>query len=209
MHDLFKLYRIRKRVEFCGYEMVNMLQSVSNGRPITKDQYIRTVYSAFLSYFGGGTLQYSNDGYADRRNYYCFPHPVLFFIKGLGGGKAKILWIIHPMWYKPPNNYDKPTIRYEVSDITHKTCFSLVQTNLNTSVDVASIWPTLHIADGEVKMILEVELFVSVSVVYHANFVKKLCFLTFQLKPICPYSYFNTIIVFTPKPGLFSENAPS
>jgi hypothetical protein len=196
-HDIFKLARIKERMEFCAHEMINMLQNASNGQSITKQHYIHSVYAAFLSYYGGGTSQYDGN---------CFPHPVLFCIKGMGGGQAKILWIMHPCWYRPPDKYNNPTIRNAASDRTHKIEFSLIKQDLNTIVNETDIWPSLHIEEGKIKMILEVELFSQTA--DHANFIKNLGFFILRPKPSCPYSFFNTVVIFTPKPGLFSETLP-
>ena len=202
MHDFDKYARIQKQMEFIAHEMVNMLQTVSQGQPITGDHYARSIYAAFLAYFGGGIRQYkSDDGHAENQNYYCFPHPVLFCVVGLGNGKAKIAWLMHPMWYKLPNDYNEPYVRYQASDKTHKT-FSLIKTSIDTETNAIDIWPSLHIEKDQVKMILEVELFFSEP--HQQNFLKNLKFLLFRPKLSAECSFFNTIVVFTPKPGLFN-----
>ncbi len=192
---------------FCAECMVNILQNISQNREnkaITRRDYAHAVYAAFYCYYGGDLKQFSNDGFADRRNYYYFPHPVLFCIQGQANGKAKILWIMHPAWYKYPDNLNLPTIRTSASDKTHINEFSTIKVALQTEVPPESIHPNFTIKAGEIKMLLEVAFFSEEM----EKASKHFGFWIYRPKLLNNRSFFNKIIVFSPNTGRFSASAP-
>ena len=193
---------------FCAECMVNILQNISQNREnkaITRRDYAHAVYAAFYCYYGGDPKQFSNDGLADGRNYYYFPHPVLFCIQGQNNGKAKILWIMHPTWYKYPNSLNLPCIRTYASDKTHINEFSIIKVALQTEVSPEMIHPNFTIKSGEIKMLLEVAFFTQRT----EEASKHFGFWIYKPKPSCNRSFFNKTIVFSPNTGRFSASIPN
>ena len=117
----------------------------------------------------------------------------------MAGGKAKILWFIPPWWYMTPNKYGIPVVRNTARDSTH-TGFSSIKVKLQTEVSVADIAPNFSIQEGEIKMILE-------GCMYSEWNGPR-----FGLSIVKPKAvgsgFYNQIVIFTPKSGLFSETAP-
>lgn len=190
-----------QKMEFCTHCMVNILQNISQQRSnkaITKQDFIYATYAAFNCWFGGDLRQYG--ARPNQQNYYYFPHPILFCVKGLANGKAKILWLIHPDWYKTPNSYNSPWIRNSADDDTH-TAFSTIKMKLQTEVNAADITPRFSIKEGEIKMILE-------GFMFGPSEQARLGFSILKPRAVNEYAFYNKVVIFTPKPGLFSETPP-
>lgn len=190
-----------QKMEFCTHCMVNVLQNISQQRSnkaITKQDFIYATYAAFNCWFGGDLKQFSSR--PQTQNYYYFPHPILFCIKGLANGKAKILWLIHPMWYREPSKYESPYVRNTANDNTHKD-FSVIQTSLQTEVQASTIMPNFSIEEGEIKMILD-------GCMFGEPDQARLRFSILKPKFSTKRAFYNNTTVFTPKPGLFSETPP-
>ena len=205
IHDLVRLKQIQRRMQFCGEIMVNMLQNITQNREnkaVTKTDYAHSMYAAFLAYLGSDQKIYGEK--SDEQHLFYFPHPTLFCIKGLDNGKVKILWIMHPTWYKYPSNLNAPGVRTAQNDKTHINEFSIIPALLNTETNPENISKNFRINAGEIKMVLEVCFFTRYPEKAKHHFG---CIIT-KPKPSCPRAFFNRLVIFSPRPGLFSETAP-
>jgi hypothetical protein len=197
MHDIPKYKRIKAKMEFCGHSMVNILQNVSQNRPdkkVTRRDFAHSIYAAFLAYYGGETKRYTGSAAI------FFPHPMLYYVKGLANGKARIIWMMKPGWYKVPNQYNNP----DTATSGNWNAISSVNTQAGIDLPATDIYPPLQIKEGEKKLILEV-CFCKGST---QEARKYFGFLLTSPKSFGDYVYFNTIVVFTPKAGLFDETVP-
>jgi hypothetical protein len=74
--------------------------------------------------------------------------------------------------------------------------------DIDTEYDAASIHKDLKIKNGEVKMILDVMLWSTTKIADYVGFY------VFKPKKDRTNGYFHSVVIFTPKPGLFDENTP-
>ncbi|MDR0968279.1 MAG: hypothetical protein LBL99_01430, partial [Holosporaceae bacterium] len=91
--------------------------------------------------------------------------------------------------------------------------------NYKQNVAPSEIYPTLSIKSGQVKIIVEVNLIYSSGYKFGdgsscGNVAPNRAFGFWMLPlygrvPNGDASYFNTVVIFTPKPGLFNETKPS
>ena len=207
IHDLVKISRIKRQMQFCGEIMVNILQNISQNRDnkaITRADFARSVYAAFLTYYGSDLRAYSEEGDASRMYYRYFPHPMMFCVKGLDDGKATILWCMHPAYYKPPNNFATPYVR--TGNDNNMKRFSLVKPALNTPTAPENIAKNLVIKPGEIKLIIDVAFYTEYTSIEQAS-QRFGCYI-YKPKPVSEKTFFNTLIIFSPRPGLFSETDP-
>jgi hypothetical protein len=84
-----------------------------------------------------------------------------------------------------------------------------------TNVAASIIHPNLKIKDGEIKVIIECAIFKYTGFDYidgrlSKNVSPREAFGFWMLSPKPIYvCYFNTVVIFTPKPGLFDDNGPT
>jgi hypothetical protein len=168
--------------------------------------------SALLPYFGGGTNQYVQSGYVVPSGFE--PESLIYCVLGTGEDKAKILWIVYSDWHWPPG---KKTLSLLTSANTN---WSIVRGTKNVETAGSSIYKDLTIKAGEMKIILEIALFVgnsSSSNFYYpdgrnaknVSLRERFGFMILEPKRSAPREIFNTVVIFTPKPGLFSSVPPS
>jgi hypothetical protein len=117
-------------------------------------------------------------------------------VKGLENEKASVIWCTR--WHSANDSPSPGKI-----SLAGRDSRSLVNTGSN--VDPSKIYPDLRIQKGEVKILIEIAFHN-----YEYNIPAKKAFGFFVLNP--PKSgdniYFNTVVIFTPKPGLFGDTAP-
>jgi hypothetical protein len=217
MYDLPKYAGMQRRSEFLACCAVNMIQNQC--KKITKEDLGRIISAAALVAYPGKT-QYSL-GSPGKFQYGYSVIAYLFYVKGSGDGKAGVIW----MW----DSSIQSTFPFSgsargseaASDSNFSTDRFLVRYKINKNQE--EIYKDLKIGKDEVKMI------VYISHRVHDNFRfadnnyvniydgKKLFdFRILSPKPIEAYpasgagwlNYFSTALVFTPKPGLFSETKP-
>jgi hypothetical protein len=198
LHDVPKYKRMYSRMGFCAHEMASILQNVSQNRQskrITRRDFAYAAYASSLSYYGGGTKQYFYG-----TSSIPFVHPVLYCVKGLTNGKARIVWGIRQMWFMPPDKYIEPAV-----DAKNYSVLSLIKVDIQTDFPATSIFPTLKIKDGEIKMILEVFFHCHLGRAGASDYFK---FLLLLPRLEGDRAFFNTAIIFTPKQELFNEAVP-
>jgi hypothetical protein len=173
-------------MEFCANCVVNLLQNASNGNKLR----IRDVFNAFcaacLTIYPGKSVWNSIN----------WPHGFVHYVSGSSGGRASVKWCLRPYI----NGHNR--INGIDSGLGHPR--SSVPSLQN--VTPSSIYENLEIRDKGVKIIVEI-----VAVCSTANVSKDFGFLSLTPKRSkASYSdnYFPTIVIFTPKPGLFDESEP-
>ncbi|MDR1334501.1 MAG: hypothetical protein LBJ71_04765 [Holosporaceae bacterium] len=208
LHDIPKYKHIKTKLNFCAHEMVNILQNASQNRDaahkkITVSDIQNALAGAYMSIFPGKTM-YTTSAHTLPRGQ--GPFAVLHCVRGLGGGKASVLWqrAVYTVDYS-----DSPSIIVVVNG--HWSGRILVAAS--ASADMSAIYPDLKIQNGEIKIIVEC------TIMGGYNFTDGrlgddvspreafgLLILTPKNRRGC---YFNTVAIFTPNPGLFDKTAPT
>ncbi len=213
INDLVKIKRYYSQTEFVAQQIANILQNISQKRTDKKIKIPDIKYalsSAFLSIYPGtsmfakGKLSFSHEFMIPM------PYVTIHYIKGLAGGKASCKWgySFFCKTAQTPSNWNNNGAKY--SDI------GVSNVRWNASANPYTIYPKLKINEGEEKIIIESCFFWNTS---HADIDGNRVNTSreaFKLHFVSPYSpvpdsqmYFISDVIFTPKPGLFTETAPS
>ena len=213
-HDLPKMQRWHRQTQFVTDQMAQIIQS--HNRRITIDDLINAGKMAYLTIFPGETML------AKKMFYYPLGYVAaygIFYVKGVGENKTSVIWSA----YFAVDGYCNYTARNGVWYQFSSTYLSLFKSKSLTDATSTQIHPKLRIKQGETKIIVECAL-EYVHGRYYADgtpcssrsFREAFGFLIFS--PSCvryPYgswtfhSFFHSVTIFTPKPGLFSDTAPS
>jgi hypothetical protein len=196
--------RFREKLKFVGYEMAGVLQNISQNRVnkrISKNDIKHAVAAAYLSIYPGKTMYTTSKdrapmGHTSNGHLYC--------VKGLENGMASVAWCVR--WHSAVNSPTPAEILISGRDTLGR---SIV--NMGNGVDPSKIYPDLRIQKGETKILVEISF-------HYSNFSDgrnsvnvpvKTAFGFFVLNiPKSNNIYFNTVVIFTPKPGLFGDTAP-
>ncbi len=106
-------------------------------------------------------------------------------------------------WLKNYTNYDGTTPS-TYGDLTISPYSSIKS---GTDVTPSNIYPTLKINKGESKILVDINLYSEPSSHDH-----KKVFGLYLVKPRTTFAgarLFDSVVIFTPKPGLFSEDPPT
>lgn len=204
-------------MQFVANEMAAIIQNVSQNRTDKKITLMDLRYSvatAFLTMYPGITMYYQNKGHVLGH----FPHPMIFYVKGLDNGNASCIWRVqlHP---STVGVGETPQKMYAVAARDHH---SVCTVQYKTNVAPSKIHPDLKINPGEVKIIIE-------SIIYHykgfpfadgssSDLPARNIFHFLMASPKAtnssgnerdPSGFFNSVTIFTPKPGLFDETPPT
>lgn len=172
-----------------------------------------SVATAFLTLYPGITMYYQNKGHALGH----FPHPVIFYVKGLENGNASCIWRVQLHPSKAGIGETPQKMDAGVAKNHHQICTVQYKTDAAPS----KIYPSLKINPGEVKIIIE-------SIIFHSGGYPFMDgsssdiplrnifhFLMFTPKATnlsgnkrSDSGFFNSVTIFTPKPGLFDETPP-
>jgi hypothetical protein len=216
MHDLPKLARIHERMEFCAHCMVNLLQNCSQNREnrrITANDIRYAVAAAFLTIYPGMTMYETS---ARRFRYGHFPHYWIYYIVGESDGTASMAWSITG-WTDMGGGVVNPNricVEYHINSSHSKSTVTYGKKK-NPSL----IYPGLTIKPGEKKIILECALcyhddmgtqygFTDGRLIANVPAKKAFGFWILPIKATRSSVFFNKAVIFTPKPGLFSETPP-
>ena len=183
-------------MKFVAMEMASILQNISQNRTnktITITDIKYTVAAAYLSFFPGKTFYNTAPlesplGYSSSGNIYC--------IKGFADGKACVLWARR--WHSAEVTYEPSSV-----SITGRDSRSLVK--LGTNVAPSDIYKDLKINEGEIKIIIEAATHCYIN---RFDAKKTFGFYIYPFKGIFEWIALPSVVIFTPKPGLFSENPP-
>jgi hypothetical protein len=172
-----------------------MFQNISAKRTNIKSQDLRYISCvAFHPYFVG-IGHYSISGWG---RYGYFGTMLLCYVKGVGENRAVMKWMVL-------NNYGAtpPGRKWLIARSGHDYNFvTILNGDVGIEYDASYIHKDLKIRNGEVKMILDVMLWTDGST-KKANFWG---FHIFAPKKDRTYGYFHSVVIFTPNPGLFSED---
>jgi hypothetical protein len=210
-HDIFKLARIRERIEFCTYCGINMIQNISQGREnqrITRTDIMTIAHAMWLPFFGGGINQYSTTAPTTSRTYKMpcgyVPQIELYCFKGMGGGMAKLCWMVNANCALGPN----PANIDIMSDMRQ---YSPIKTTVGSTYKVSDIRNGLAINENEIKIIALSRFCMNgASPTDGKNFSlsQRLGLLIIRIGGELSGTYLHTVVIFTPKPRLFSETPP-
>ena len=219
INDLVRIKRYYSQTEFVAQQFANIIQNISQKRDNKKITIRDIKYAAslaFLSMYPGKTM-YRIGTSGGRHELSHAPRLNIFYIKGLPGGKASCSWgrrflgegASTPITWSPSSNFSG-------SGDT-----SSVRTSASTPSD---IYPTLKIGENEEKIIVEVNIFNASHVMNANNYVETdkqatLAKKAFNCRLVTPKPlkteaastqgwYFDSVVIFTPKPGLFDPDNP-
>lgn len=191
--DVPRYSRYKSQMKNSAYMAASMIQNISqdrNNKTISKKDLKIIGISSFLNHFNG--LQQ----FIPFQTYYGLTF--LLYVKGLPDGKASVIW----MW--DSNTPTQPPTTSSSTSHTTVNTYSSSTLNVKKNVDPHEIHKDLIIKEGEVKIILQ-------QTINYGFSDKKIGF--YLLTPTgSGYSqkcYFHTTIIFSPRPGLFSETPPS
>ena len=215
IHDLVRLKRWQSQMQFVAHQMASMLQNVSQNRTsktITRTD-IKYIYvSSYLTIFPG-TTQFVYREFVPTLGY--TPMIWIYYVKGNADSTASVVWALrfHSADFpKEPNRIDCDS----------KNGQRAVVKNLK-NVAPSKIYPSLKIQPGEVKIILECQIHYSQWSGYsfpdgrNCSQVSPREAFGFYVYPIAPTNipgasndsiYFPSVVIFSPRSGLFSETAP-
>ena len=208
IHDLVRLKRFRSQMQFVAHQMASMLQNVSQNRTdkeITKND-IRYVASASYLTIFPGTSQFTVADWTSKYGYN--PMLFIFYVKGNSDSTASVVWAQR---YHSCDFARDPSTFEQNGDIRRNTVNNL------QNVAPSRIYPSLKIEPNEVKIIVECAIHYSTWSAYTLSDGRKNSDRTAKeafglyvhpLKAVNEVTYFNSVVIFSPRPGLFSETAP-
>lgn len=213
IQDLHHLKQMQDRMKFVATEIASILQNISQNRvnkTITLTDIKHAACAAYLSFFPGKTLynsafRTSPLGYSVSGHIYC--------VKGLDDGTASVLWC--KRWHSAIETYAPASLTIQEKDRFR----TLV--NLGTNVAPSAIYKDLKIEKNEIKIIIEaashcadnLKLPDGKTVAQSGGRAKVYGFYIYPFKGTFPDAdggsiNFSSVVIFTPKPGLFSEVEP-
>jgi hypothetical protein len=204
LHDVPKYKRIQAKADFCNHCIVNMIQN--QNRRITCRDLGRIVCAAALSLYPGNT-QYAVNG---RFKYGHCIIAYLFYVKGLANNKASVIW----MWDSGGLG-SSPYVGGTKVSVGGQWSEDRSPVRLRKNVNATEIYEHLKIKEGEVKMIMLLDFraqnFLDGSSA-QSDPKRMFGFLLMPFRSVSGFvqqSYLVQVLVFAPKPGLFSETQPS
>ncbi len=216
INDLSKLKRYYDQTEFVAQQFINIIQNISQNRTDKKINQNDVKYAATLAHltiYPGKTM--FSDGKRGKFSHELSHMPYFFinYVRGLSEGKASVLWSYYCFCYGAVN----PT-GWQIGDNKGGySNYSVVKRK--TNVDPAEIYPTLKVNEGEDKIIIECPLFCREHTMSLGAYAAsdnqdtraKKAFNCRLATPKASYKenlfgfYFPSVIIFTPKKGLFDE----
>ncbi len=210
IYDLARLKRYYSQTEFVAMQIAQQLQNILSTREsktITASD-IRNINAlAWLSVFPGTSMYYQGSGFP--LGYTWYTH--IYYVKGLADGKASCMTRCYVTGtYSSSRNPSSVS----VSILTNTNPGSLISNKQN--VHPSAIYPSLTINEGEVKVIVEATLCsINSSNVFKTSngtsLTAKKAFGFYLLNPSSKNGtvshFFNSVVIFTPKPELASALA--
>jgi hypothetical protein len=203
-------------MKFCAHCLANMLQNVSQNREnkkITLND-IRYVMTGAYQAFYPGTTMFSLTSSKPFRHHYChWPNGFIHCVKGNGNGTASVLWSV--IFY----THDRKTPQMIEAGTRVNHYDSIIRTLKNVSPE--QIYKGLKISGEEIKIMVECAVIRITDSHYELSDGRKMnaisdqeAFGFFMLNPQKVVGgsgsvFYNTIVIFTPRPGLFDETPPT
>lgn len=214
INDLSKLKRYYDQTEFMAQQMVNIIQNMSQKRgasdstklKITQTDLAYAFALSHLTMYPGTTMYHSGQGHGS----FHLPLANVYYVKGTENGKASCIWRAG-VWTSGNSVISPKTLHHDVTRAGVSN--SIIKYKSNVLPE--EIYSQLKINFNDVKIIIE--LFSQWSASYTDNVGNKKSSLKEALglyiatpKHIGtnPASFFNTVVIFTPKPGLFDDEGP-
>ena len=197
-YDLTKLYRVNAKLEFVNHQFINVVQNKEAGGKVTKKDIMNALALAYQIVFPGKTL------YSGFRKAYS-AYTMIYYVKGEAGGKASCKWVLHIT----PNTATSPNMITALA----KSGASYSTVTWGTNVVPSTIYPTLTIFEGQEQIIVENMLYWNYGFSDASNFAPRTAKEAFGFYLLNPkvkgtQMFFNSVLIFTPKPGLFDETGP-
>ena len=198
IQDLARYKQIQQRMQFAAQEIASNLQNIARVKSstITSNDMLNAIRAANLSFCPGMT-QYSQNDYWSGAPLGYIPVTRIHYVKGTGSSSAEIKWLCRC------HTWD--VNQYRVAQQTTKE-YNKNETKIKSWIGAPyDIYPDLTINEGEVKIIVEHKLHA-----YNDKDGKILGF--YFLNPVTSNTgeqvLFNSIVIFSPVPGAFSETPP-
>ena len=223
INDLVRIKRYYSQTEFVAQQFVNIIQNISQKRSASDSTKLKisvpdikyAASLAFLSMYPGKTM-YRIGTSGSRHELSHSPRLNIFYVKGLPGGKASCKWNMR-LASDPASDPVSWNRAVNSVDPSHSS--------VNMPADATTpsdIYPTLKIGENDEKIIVEVNLFNAISTMNENNYVETdkqatLAKKAFNCRLVTPKPlktgvtqgwYFSSVVIFTPKPGLFDPDNP-
>lgn len=214
INDLVRIKRYYSQMEFVAQQMANIIQNISQKRENKKITINDLKYAMTLAYqtvYPGKTMFWQGSGLP----FVHIPHPIIYYVKGNDNGTATTVWG-KPLWTNDSSVVSPETIKSGTQTSSHDV--SLI--NMGTDIPPSQIYPTLKIEPKEVKIIIEALIFFTPDdsdINGKSGYTPRE---VFGCRLVSPKrwqnnntnakrgGYFNSVVIFTPKSGLFDETAP-
>jgi hypothetical protein len=188
-----------------------MLQNVSSNKALTMADIERIRCTAALTIYPGMTsYAISGSGNSAFRHVGHFLSLYIYCVSGTGKNKGMCVW----RW---DSSYQNTSPANSTTDIQYNdNSYSIIRYK-SSETSTSNIYKELTIEKDEIKIIVEVSLrtglckYASGKSVSSVPISERFGF--FVLTPSCPTpqksgSHFHSVVIFTPKPGLFGKTAP-
>jgi len=207
INDLVRIKRYYSQTEFVGQQIANMIQNISktrsaDKRKITKEDLARIHCLAWQTVYPGTTMFYTNS----RHPFGHVPYTHLYYVRGEEEGKASCVFrlaVSNTGVTKPTDFISKVNV--------YKDNHSGSKIRFLTNTLPSNIYPTLKINKGEKKIIVETLMMRNTTWTNGAA-DKSTVGLHLVNPPMTKYGefryMFRSVVIFTPKPGLFDEDGP-
>ena len=202
-------------MQFVADQMAQVIQSFN--RRVTMIDLANAGKLAYLTIFPGNTL-IPITAFRYPMGYYT--NYLIFYVKGVADNKASVCWGTYfAADGLGASGATNGIYQYKFNSRSNFYEQSRVITQFLTNETPTKIHPNLQIKNGEVKIIAESLIIYSTGRFFgdgtscsKKSFREVFGFLIFS--PKCKewsghYSFFNSVTIFTPKPGLFDETPPS
>ena len=208
INDLVRIKRYYSQTEFVAQQLANIIQNISQKRgasdatklKITLDDLKYAVSLADLTIFPGTTMFFNGTGYG-----FCYrPEVFITYVEGASDGTASRKWRIT----LPAGDQSSPQNLGSTLD------------SQTSNVSPSTIHPSLKINSGETKIIIESQILYKPSYKDYTGYqatTAKNAFKYYLLNPTPSQIwlnheqkwYYKSIVIFTPKPGLFDSTLPA
>lgn len=202
--------KYNERMDFVAHQIAQMLQNISNNQPIKKWHIRQVVAAACLSCYPGKTM-YTTSGVWGPF-YSPWPHGKIYYVTCNNEGKASVKWCQQFQFGGWGSGVTGTPQTINVSNATIEDERSSVRGELN--VLPSKIYPSLSMNAGETRIIVEI-------CAYHTTEYQKVGggnftspkedfgFFLISPKPARTVGfYFENVVIFSPKSGLFSDTVP-
>jgi hypothetical protein len=203
---------MQAKMDFITHEIAGMIQNVSQGRAnkkITPGDLRCCISAAFLSFYPG-TTQFAKSAAVFKQP--GFVHGKIFCVVGNAGGKASVPWAMQYQYGGGSTVGSTSPGNVVIGGVSEDPRSAV---RIGDNKEPSEIYPKLSIKPGETKIIIENFIYFVSSMNYKLidnrtweNISPREAFGFLILTPKVQGGgfYFTSIVIFTPKPGLFDKN---